>query len=217
MSAARKKKQTTKKPAPSVKGKAGKDSSLMDIMLFAETMANSLHSFFEVLDVSLYREFRDIATSITDMRAEIGKLQPDDLTSAHLPTAGEQLDAIVEATEEATNAIMESAEIIMAADTSDHEAYVAVVNDHVMKIFEACSFQDLTGQRIGKVVETLQHIEERVNGFANTIGTVDGEAFISSESKKRRERAKRLILNGPQDKGVAIEQNTVDEFFSSKD
>lgn len=196
-----------------VKGEGDRDASLLDVMRFAETMATSLNTFFESLDTSLYREFQGIAACIAEMRDEIGKLQANDLTGAHIPNAGEELDAIVKATEEATNTIMGSAEEIMGADPSDHDAYAALVNEHILKIFEACSFQDLTGQRISRVVETLRHIEERVSHFADAIGAVDGEAELSEREQARQKRAKELILNGPQDKAKAIEQDVVDAIF----
>jgi hypothetical protein len=47
------------------------------------------------------------------------------------------LSAVVSSTEEATTKIMESAEAILDADTSDAEAYQQLVNDKVMVIFEA--------------------------------------------------------------------------------
>lgn len=196
-----------------VKGQGEKDASLLDVMQFAETMASSLNTFFESLDTSIYREFQGIASCIADMRAEIGKLQANDLTASHFPTAGEELDAIVKSTEEATNTIMGCAEEIMGADPADHNSYVTLVNDKVLMIFEACSFQDLTGQRISRVVDTLRHIEERVGRFANAIGAVDGEIELSDEEQARRQRAKDLILNGPQNKDKAIEQNIVDAIF----
>jgi len=58
---------------------------------------------------------------------------------------------------------MDAAEEIMSADSSDSGAYQTAVNDACMRIFEACSFQDITGQRISKVVRTLTYIEDRLN------------------------------------------------------
>jgi chemotaxis protein CheZ len=191
-----------------------KDLSLLDIMKFAETMANQMQTFHEALDASLFREFREISRFISNMRSEIGRLQAHDLSETRIPRAGEELDAIVESTEEATNTIMESAEAIMSADPEDVKAYQDAVNEHIMKIFEACSFQDLTGQRISKVVEALQHVEERVNHFANAIGAFDDEEFLTDEEKAREERRKELILHGPQKKGEGIEQGDIDALLS---
>jgi chemotaxis protein CheZ len=128
--------------------------------------------------------------------------------------AGEELDAIVQATEAATNRIMECAEAVMAADASDPAAYKALVHEKMTVIFEACSFQDITGQRIAKVVETLQHIEQRVSRFADVMQVKDLDGFLNEEEKGRAERKKKLLLNGPQLAGHGVDQSKVDELFA---
>jgi chemotaxis protein CheZ len=60
---------------------------------------------------------------------------------------------------------MEAAEEIMAADPAIREAYQDLVSNKMIGIFEACTFQDITGQRISKVVDTLRFIDERVTSF----------------------------------------------------
>ena len=62
------------------------------------------------MDAKVYRELREIAGYIETMRHEIGALQVNDLKESRIPSAGEELDAIVQATETATNTIMECAE-----------------------------------------------------------------------------------------------------------
>ncbi|MBZ0217195.1 MAG: protein phosphatase CheZ, partial [Fimbriimonadaceae bacterium] len=148
---------------------------------------------------------------------EIGQLQANDIKNAHIPGAGEELAAIISTTEDATDTIMSSAEAIMEADAVDSEAYQASVFDNVMKIMEACSFQDLTGQRISKVVETLEYIEDRISRFADAIGERDGTAQLSEEEIAREKRRKELLLNGPQAKEEAIAQSVVDDMFGAAD
>lgn len=134
-------------------------ATFSDVLALAELSAQSLQLFFETMDTAVYREMREIAGYIERMKGEIGALQADDIRKSRLPAAGQELGAIVKATECATNTIMECAEALMAADPSDIEAYQALVQEKVVLIFEACSFQDITGQRIAKVCETLQQIE----------------------------------------------------------
>ena len=84
---------------------------------------------------------------------------------------GHELDAVVAGTEQATQKILKSAEDIdqIANNMSSllkgeyAQGLAQDVRDHVVQIFEACNFQDLTGQRIGKVVSTLKFIEEHIN------------------------------------------------------
>lgn len=185
-----------------------------DIITLAEVAAQSLQGFFQAMDAKVYGELREIAGYIESMRREIGVLQVNELKDTRIPSAGEELDAIVKATENATNTIMECAETLMAADASDPAAYKALVDDKMMVIFEACSFQDITGQRIAKVVETLQHIENRVARFADVMQAKDLDGILSETEKARQERKEKLMLNGPQLAGEGHDQSSVDKLFA---
>jgi len=184
-----------------------------DIIALAEVSAQSLQSFFQAMDAKVYRELREIAGYIESMRHEIGALQVNDLKNTRIPAAGEELDAIVQATEAATHTIMEGAEAVMAADASDPAAYKALVEEKMMVIFEACSFQDITGQRIAKVVETLQHIEERVSRFAKVVQAKDLDGFLTEQERERAARKEKYLLHGPQLAGHGVDQARVDEMF----
>ena len=185
-----------------------------DIITLAEVAAQSLQGFFQAMDAKVYGELREIAGYIESMRREIGVLQVNELKDTRIPSAGEELDAIVKATETATNTIMECAEALMAADASDPAAYKALVDDKMMVIFEACSFQDITGQRIAKVVETLQHIESRVARFADVMQAKYLNGILSDAEQARAERKEKLMLNGPQLDGQGHDQNSVDKLFA---
>lgn len=76
-------------------------------------------------------------------------------------SSGLELEAVVQATETAANQIIEAAEGIgdwVRGDRRD-AASVALVAEKVNAIFEACTFQDITGQRIRRAIEHLQHVE----------------------------------------------------------
>jgi len=193
-----------------VGGKSGGEATFGDVVALAEITADSMQAFFATIDRSIYRELRDISDYIMNMRAEIAHLRAGEMQSDRLPRAGEDLGAIVLATEEATNTIMEAAEAMMAAAGEDEATLRNVVNDKVMSIFEACSFQDLTGQRIARVISTLEHIEARIGRFALAVKT---DADAPDEETDREKRARELLLHGPQDKGVAIAQTDVDALF----
>lgn len=196
-----------------VDAKRAGETSFSDVVALAEITADSMQTFFESIDTTIYRELREIADYITSMRAEIALLHAGEMQSDRLPKAGEHLGAIVVATENATNQIMECAEAMLAAEGEDEKTYKALVNDKVMAIFEACSFQDLTGQRIARVIETLEHIEARVGRFAAAVNP-GGEAGHVAEDA-REIRARELILNGPQSAGVAIAQDDIDALMAN--
>lgn len=191
----------------------GDGVSLTDIMSLAEVMADSLDSFLKAMDQSLYREFSAIANEISSMKQEIAALCPSEMRHSAIPEAGRELDAVVEATENATNVIMSSAEAIMGADPTDHDSYQALVNDKVIEIFEACSFQDITGQRISKVVHALNIIDQRVSTFVDRLKMNDVVDLQREETEAER-RKRELILHGPQHAGEGVDQSEVDAMLA---
>ena len=95
-----------------------------------------------------------------------------------LTSAVRELDAIVDATEAATNDILASAETIerltedIAATSSDPVVaeQLAGIGDAVARILEASTFQDITGQRISKVVSILDFVEQRATAVVAVWG-----------------------------------------------
>lgn len=194
--------------------KRSAEVTFSDVAGLAEIAVQSLQSFFEQLDASVYRELRDIAAYIEAMKQEIAALQVNELKDNRIPAAGHELGAIVKATEQATNDIMQCAEELMEADATDPAAYKALVDAKMLVIFEACSFQDLTGQRIAKVVETLEHIESRVARFATAVRIEEAAVLMSEREVAEVERKRRLLLHGPQSEGKGIGQNDIDQLFA---
>ena len=81
--------------------------------------------------------------------------------------SGLELEAVVQATEAAANTIMDAAEAIqdwLASDSKD-AASLRLVSEKVSSIFEACSFQDVTGQRIRRAIQHLQQVEQMLEGM----------------------------------------------------
>lgn len=187
--------------------------TLPDILNLAEIMVGSMQGFFGHVDTAIYKELTEISDFIDTTRTEIGRLQPGNLKDKHIPEAGLELEAIVQSTENATNTIMEQAELIMSADPDDMATYHDTVQGAVMEIFEACSFQDITGQRISKVVNTLVHIESKISSLADALGSALSEA-IDEEETAEEKRKRELILNGPALEGQGIDQSDVDDILS---
>src|SRR5689334_3527501 len=109
-------------------------------------------------DLSLHHELESLAKYIESARAEIAALRPDEINDRHLPSATDELDAIVGATEEATGIILDSMEKIEAVVSTLSGESATTIADNVTRVYEACNFQDITGQRITKVVKTLKQI-----------------------------------------------------------
>jgi len=185
------------------------DPRLMEVLSLAENLVDTMKLFFGSMDHSVLDEFQHIGRYISRTRDEIAALRPNDIHGSRIPTAGAELEAVVGDTERATETIMTLAEDVMSADATDMAAYKAMVDNSMMQMIEACSFQDITGQRVSKVVATLAHIEERVAKFSEVMGVMDAE---SDETDKEKWQAENL-LNGPQLNGPATGQDAIDALF----
>jgi chemotaxis protein CheZ len=193
--------------------RASDRESLSAIMTRGQVDAATLQPLMRAIDAAIYRELKSIADYIGFLRQEISALQPNDMRSTRIPSAGQELSAVVHATEDAGNAIMERAEAVMSADASNLAAYKTFVAEQMTAIFEACSFQDLTGQRIAKVVETLQQIEARVARFADATRANDTNGFANDTEAATAERKARLFIHGPTLAGEGNSQSKVDEII----
>lgn len=187
-----------------------RERPLVEVLDLSHQMADAMKTFFGSLDRSIIGEFRYIADFIQKARDEISGLQANDIKDSRIPGASMELDAVVRDTERATETIMSEAEALMNAEPTDLALYKAEVGAAMLRIFEACSFQDLTGQRVNKVIATLRHIEERVGQFAGALGVVDSVQPISAADQ----RAKDLILNGPAINGPSTTQDDIDAMFA---
>ena len=191
--------------------------TLGDIAGVTEVLLATMRRYFNSIDTTLYSEFRGLSEYIDRARGEIAELRPNDLKQEKIPRAGLELEAIVASTEEATGTIMDAAEEIMSADATADD-YGDAVNDACMRIFEACSFQDITGQRITKVVATLTYIEERLHGLQDAWGPdiEDAEGEAAEAGKDKDARPDSDLLNGPALDGEGIAQNQVDDLLTAE-
>jgi chemotaxis protein CheZ len=172
-------------------------------------------------EVSMLKtELRALAVCIEHTKAEIAALRPRDADDDRLMAVTFELDAIVSSTERATQTILESSERVetLAREILAHvpDSYVSRVVDeiseNVIQIFEACNFQDITGQRITKVVKTLKYIEARINAMieiwgSENIGDVSPKIFEEHHDDDSK------LLNGPQLENKGISQDEIDRLF----
>ncbi|MBL6456246.1 hypothetical protein JMJ55_13005 [Belnapia sp. T6] len=89
------------------------------------------------------------------------------IPAASTRNSGVELEAVVQATEVAANTIMEAAEAIQSwlEGGQQDAASLRLVSEKVSSIFEACSFQDVTGQRIRRAIQHLQQVEQMLEGM----------------------------------------------------
>ncbi len=185
-----------------------------DIDRIVESVVGTLGGDIKVGDLALYSEIEALARVIDNARAEIAALRPDDVRTEHIPAATDEMDAIVVATEHATNAIMAAAEAIEAVVGTLPPEIGAPLSEAVTAIYEACGFQDITGQRISKVVRALKHIEATVARMVDAFGGgVAANGAIAAEPSEAD--SDRRLLNGPQLPVNASSQDDIDALFAS--
>lgn len=156
-------------------------------------------------------DIRALNEIIQKVRAELAQARPQDINGTFIPTATDELDEVVEETATATDAIMDTCDAMQAIDMP--EPYKTQIADHVTKIYEACSFQDITGQRIRKVVRTLKDIEDKINNMIATLGP----AVVSAEAGADTRTGDDALLNGPQMSGQGVSQDEIDKLLASFD
>ncbi len=194
-----------------LRSQSGTVASLTEVASVTEVLIATMQAFFRSIDTSIYRECRSLSDYITNARLEIAALSPQDLEKSRIPRAGLELDAIVQQTEEATNLIMTSAEFILTTLEGDPKESKDTIEAAVMQIFEACSFQDITGQRISKVVQTLSHIEQRIGDLMDLMGVTEEhiEAAAAGEDVTIAHTTD-ILATGPSLAGEGIDQSEVD-------
>ncbi len=163
----------------------------------------------------LYQGVQNIAGKIEQAKIELSLTHPAITHPEKLATttadANLELDAVVKATEEAAHRIMDAAEAIQAVCGTLGESQEATeINEQVTNLFIACDFQDITGQRISKVVKTLKEIEGCVQELLDAIS---GKVSINATpAVKEKTRPDEDLMNGPQLN--APNQDDIDKLFA---
>jgi len=171
----------------------------------------------------LKQELDLIQRAIDDTKQQIATLHVTGFQGPEMRRVTDELDAIVDGTESATDNILNAAEEIdQCANTlsamvkTEQELNLARdIRDRTVQIFESCNFQDLTGQRISKVVTTLKFIETHIVKMMDIWGGIEAlKDFTPDAIAERSGEAK--LLNGPKlaaDAGHAS-QDDIDALFN---
>ena len=159
----------------------------------------------------LHNELSTLTTYIENMRSELAQLRSIEISHNHIPTATDELDAVVGETAKATGTIMDICEHIERISSNVPAPAGPELANAVTSIYEACGFQDITGQRITKVVKTLKHIESKVSEIISAFGHTHPGTLAAPAKEETG------LLNGPQLKGPASSQEEIDRLLASFD
>ena len=118
------------------------------------------------LSAEIHATVQLVDYSEINLSAQLGQLRDQIAATVAAPAAasrnsGLELEAVVEATEAAANQILDAAEAIGEwLRTGARDPYsIERVAQRLNMIFEACTFQDVTGQRVRRAIEHLQQVE----------------------------------------------------------
>lgn len=164
-------------------------------------------------------EIADIAGRIQATKVEIAALRHPLSNEDKFEAASQELGEIVRQTEGATEGIMSNAEKIeevvadlMSVTTDEYaNSRLGEIADLITAIYESCNFQDLTGQRITKVIKVLNYIEERVDAMMEAWDIRELQTLPLPEDITRTDDG--LALSGPMQEGQAISQEEIDAMF----
>jgi chemotaxis protein CheZ len=194
--------------------------------LIERRCAGATENGAEQVVVSALRQLKDetdaIHRAINRTKEELATLHGG-FNGAGSVRAARELDAVVDDTERATQQILSGAEQIDEAVKSlsaflkrgQEQVLAQEIRDHVVRIFEACNFQDLSGQRITKVLATLKFVEEHVARMMEIWGGQQAfETYAAGATAERDNEAK--LVNGPKlddDPGHASQED-IDAMFA---
>jgi chemotaxis protein CheZ len=179
-----------------------------------EQVLATMHGDLTASEATLLAEVEQIGRTIAAAKQEIASLKVEDINRAFIPSATDELDAIVEATAQATNEILDCCETFEKAASELGGEKGEALQAAVTRIYEACSFQDITGQRITKVVRTLKSIEDRI---AAIVATFSDRAVGAEPPAQVAAGPEASLLNGPQLPGNGVDQAEIDRLLASFD
>ena len=181
-----------------------------------ESLLDSLAGDVSSLDLRVHNELEALAGYIRRAKDEVAAIRPEDIANEHIPLASVELGAIGTHLEEATDVILDACEMVEEVGKDIDGEAGARLDEAVNRIYEACNFQDMSGQRITKIVGTLQEIERRVDRLLMAFGHPDGKA-AAAPAVAPEPKGDADLLNGPQLPNKAVSQDDIDKLLASFD
>lgn len=189
-----------------------------DIAGVVSGLMQSYKSDSPIFGQDLSHDLRDLMRYVEIAKSEIAELQPQSMSKRDIPEASLELSAVVATTETAAGVMMDVAEEIQTLVDEGNDHLADRVTDLATRIYEASSFQDLTGQRVTKVMRVLNHLEVKLAALAAAVGDthVDERAEIqfAEDGLVLNEEA---LIHGPQLPEIANSQDDIDALLASFD
>jgi len=183
------------------------DPSAQRIEEAVRAVLGSMAGDLSATEAALLAELEGLGRTVARAKQEVARLKVEDITDSHIPSATDELDAIVDHTAGATNEILDCCDVLEGVASRIGGEEAARLSAAITRIYEACSFQDITGQRIGKVVAALKAIEARIASVTGRYADVT-QPLVEAETEGRR------LAEGPQLPGAGVSQADIDKMLS---
>lgn len=200
----------------SVKEKFDDQISVDEVSKVVSEVMGSIDGDMAMDSLHLKDELKYLLSYIEQAKSEISSLRPKEYSANKIPEASSELEAIVQATEEAAEKIMDNADEISELAEKCDDATKTKLEEISTNLFEASSFQDITGQRVTKVVTTLVHLEEKLSALAEAIGDNDIDETVADDGNIDKDydaMDNEEFLHGPQLENEAQDQAAIDALF----
>lgn len=186
-------------------------------------------------DMALEKILLDVAelsAAIQLTRQEVEELGAKQAQDGGFEQASNELDAIVTHTEQATGEILTAAEAIQEAawnlrDQGTDPEICDKLDNYAIEIYTACTFQDITGQRIAKVVSLMGFVEGHVQSMMGIWHEGEAAARAAKQSPDDADGSTETdsegagdvfdesdLLNGPALEGSGLDQVNIDDLLN---
>lgn len=166
------------------------------------------------------RDVEMVNRAIDCSKRELSALQGAPGEESRIARARHELASAIAGMEKATQTILKAAETI---DESARALHATLQNDYnrglsqdiveqIVRIYEACNFQDLSGQHISKAADTLKFVEGHLARMTDIWGNV---RITETQTQPDHRPLGRALANGPKLEGDGghVDQSAIDNMF----
>ncbi len=192
------------------------------------------------VDIALFIErIRELGQILAVAKGELATLSASspgttETGNPYIPLANQELNAIAVHTAAATNEILDACELIDPLSKKLNATDAAQILSNTMRIYTACGFQDLVGQRIRKILQALVAIDRKIELMIEAFGRADPLSSPPTESSAGplsigpasgpvwvhsstiAPRSKEDLMNGPQLPSSAMTQSDIDRLLAGE-
>ena len=174
-----------------------------------------IRDFIEVLNpyikgatkTEIHHQLESVLAQFSALKVEISNVSREVFDQNFVPSINMDLRSVIIQTEQSVTNILDVCDEIneLSKEISDYKIREELMLKSI-KILEICNFQDLTGQRIQKIVHHLNEIESIIYKMLH---------FLKPDLKLKHPTKKEELVNGPQNSDNAPSQDSIDALFNN--